>query len=142
MDTEALIDAAGREAELQKLDPALVKAICEQESAWKPGASRYEPAFEKRYLKKLNLSPADAKLRATSFGLMQILGQVARELGYSGPLEGLYKPSISLRYGCLKLVAALKKSKGDVSAALLAYNGGARPEYSKEVLARVGKYSQ
>lgn len=138
MDTEDLVDAAGREAEFQKLDPALVKAICEQESSWKPGASRYEPGFEKKYLKKLNLP--DSKARATSYGLMQILGQVARELGYSGPLEGLYKPSLSLRYGCLKLASCLKKSKGDVTAALLAYNGGSRPEYAKEVLARTAKY--
>lgn len=140
MDTEDLVDLAGREAAFQKLDPALVKAICERESSWKPGANRYEPAFEKKYLKKLNLSPADSHLRATSFGLMQILGQVARELGYSGPLEGLYKPSLSLRYGCLKLAACLKKSKGDVTAALLAYNGGSNPNYPSEVLAFQKKY--
>ena len=33
------------------LDPLIVCAVIEQESGWNPWASRFEPAFEQRYIK-------------------------------------------------------------------------------------------
>lgn len=135
------IELAKTTAVTAGLSPAIVCGVCERESSWFQYSLRYEPAFEAKYLKKLKLTDAtEQNLRATSFGLMQILGQVARELGYSGPLGGLCEPALGIKYGCAKLAAALKKAKGDYTAALLAYNGGANAQYAAEVLAFSKKY--
>ncbi len=40
-----LVALARRAAAAQSLDPALVCAVVEQESAWNPWAIRYEPLF-------------------------------------------------------------------------------------------------
>ena len=60
-----------------------------------------------------------------SWGLMQIMGAVARELGFAGLyLPALCDPALNLTYGCQKLQLELEWAKGDVRAALAAYNGG------------------
>jgi soluble lytic murein transglycosylase-like protein len=50
MPTDALISLARAAAAAHSLDPALVCAVCEQESSWDPFAIRYEPAFYDRYV--------------------------------------------------------------------------------------------
>jgi hypothetical protein len=60
-----------------------------------------------------------------SWGLMQILGAVAREEGFAG----LYLPELcdvtsNLEAGCAHLSKLLLWAKGDVDRALAAYNGG------------------
>jgi soluble lytic murein transglycosylase-like protein len=40
-----LLSLARKAATAQSLDPSLVRAVVEQESAWNPWAMRYEPAF-------------------------------------------------------------------------------------------------
>ena len=78
-----LIALARATAEAHQLDAALVCAICEQESAWNPWAIRYEPAFFAHYvapqLAAGQISNTEAQARAFSWGLMQVMGQVARE---------------------------------------------------------------
>lgn len=60
-----------------------------------------------------------------SWGLMQVMGAVARELGFQGPyLTQLCSAQTNLGYGCRKLNADLKWSGGDLEKALMAYNGG------------------
>lgn len=60
-----------------------------------------------------------------SFGPMQVMGAVARELGCTLPyLTELCDPNVGIRYGCLKLAAELKWAKGDTMAALASFNGG------------------
>ncbi len=75
--------AARTAAEARGLDPALVCAVCHHERAnWKQWAVRYEPGFYEKYVEKMvGISATEKTMRATSFGLMQIMGQVARELG-------------------------------------------------------------
>jgi soluble lytic murein transglycosylase-like protein len=83
MPPSTLIALAHTAAAAHALDPALVCAICEQESAWDPFALRYEPAFFDRYvapqLAAGKISVTEAHARAFSWGLMQVMGQVARE---------------------------------------------------------------
>jgi soluble lytic murein transglycosylase-like protein len=124
------------------LDPALVCAIVEQESAWNPWAARYEPAFYQRYIAPLaaHLTPTEAYGRAWSFGLMQIMGEVAREKGYTGDLTALCDPATGLEWGCVHFADRLKAAGGDVARALQLWNGGGNAAYSAQVLARVGKY--
>ena len=76
-------------AAAHSLNPALVCAVCETESSWNPKATRYEPAFQKRYIDPMNLSAQEAQDRSTSWGLMQIMGQTAIEFGWKGPLQDL-----------------------------------------------------
>ncbi len=123
------------------LDPALVAAVCEQESEWNPWAVRYEPAFYLRYIEPMNLnSHTEAQMRSASFGLMQIMGQTAREFGFDGRfLTELCDPDQGVLYGCRKLQKCFS-IHGDAETALLAYNGGSNKDYPAQVLARVAHY--
>ena len=141
-----IIDLARRIAAAHTLDPQLVCAVIEQESAWNPWAVRYEPGFLSRYVAPLytagKLSATEAYTRAMSWGLMQVMGQVAREFGFKeASLSELCDPATGIEFGCRILAAKLTRAKGGVPAALLAWNGGADANYPAEVLARKSNYS-
>jgi hypothetical protein len=60
-----------------------------------------------------------------SWGLMQVMGAVAREFGFQERfLPQLCEASYGLEFGCSVLKSLLRWSNGDVAAALAAYNGG------------------
>lgn len=124
------------------LDPALVCAVCEQESNWNPWAVRFEPAFYSRYIVPLKgISATEAYGRAFSYGLMQIMGEVARELHFTEPyLTSLCDPRTNLDFGCKKLKKCLDASGGMVPSALLKWNGGGNQDYPNQVQARMAKY--
>jgi len=119
------------------IDPALVAGVVETESDWQTWAYRFEPTYRwlwpsrfkvgdvaRRYGRTVATEKAQQK---ASWGLMQVMGAVARELGYSHPdLTGLCLPALGLEYGCLYLERLLKRH-GDTRAALSAYNSG-RPD--------------
>jgi soluble lytic murein transglycosylase-like protein len=141
-----IIEIARRIASAHSLDPALVCAVIEQESAWNPWAVRYEPGFLSHYVAPLytagKLSATEAYTRSMSWGLMQVMGQVAREAGFEeASLAELCDPVAGVDWGCRLLAARLARAHGDVAAALLAWNGGANPDYPAEVLARTRNYS-
>jgi soluble lytic murein transglycosylase-like protein len=141
-----IIELARRIAAAHGLEPALVCAVIEQESAWNPWAVRYEPGFLSRYVAPLytagKLSATEAYTRSMSWGLMQVMGQVAREFGFAGDsLPELCDPATGVELGCRVLAKRMARSRGDVPAALLAWNGGADPNYPAEVLARTRNYS-
>lgn len=135
-----LINQAKAAALAAKLDPALVCAVCEQESGWNPLAIRYEPAFHNAYIVKLRLPSTEDISRAISWGLMQLMGETARELGFKGAfLSELTDPVVGLTWGCEKLKRGLSLS-GHVTPALQIYNGGSNKLYAGQVLARMPKY--
>jgi len=111
-------------ARIHGLDPDLVHAFVLTESSGNPRATRYEPAFYRRYIAPhiSKYTESEAKGRATSFGLMQIMGQVAREIGYKGTFEDLLKSEMGLDWGCKYLKRQLVKYAGD--GAIAAYNAG------------------
>ena len=107
---------------------------------------RYEPGFLSRYIAPLytagKLRATEAYTRAMSWGLMQVMGQVAREFGFKeASLSQLCDPATGIEFGCRILAARLARAKGEVPAALLAWNGGANDNYAAEVLARKRNYS-
>ncbi len=60
-----------------------------------------------------------------SWGLMQVMGAVARELGCKAPyLTSLCDPALNLHWGCVKLRKELTWAGGVVERALASYNGG------------------
>lgn len=141
-----IIELARGIAAAHDLEPALVCAVIEQESAWNPWAVRYEPGFLLRYVAPLytagKLSATEAYTRAMSWGLMQVMGQVAREFGFAAEsLPELCHPATGVELGCRILAKRMARARGDVAAALLAWNGGGNPDYPSEVLARLRNYS-
>ena len=141
-----LVAVARDAAASRSLDAALVCAVVEQESGWNPWAMRYEPAFFSRYVAPLytnnKVSATEAWARGFSWGLMQVMGQVARENGFAGDyLSALCDPEQGLAVGCLVLQKKLAAAGGDVTRGLLAWNGDANPSYASAVLARKGRYA-
>jgi len=140
-----LVALARRAAMVQSLDASLVCAVVAQESAWNPWAMRYEPAFFSKYVASLytnnKVSASEAYARGFSWGLMQVMGQVARENGFDVPfLSALCDPEIGLVMGCRILRKKLDAMGGDVARGLLAWNGGGNSAYAAQVLARRGQY--
>lgn len=134
---------AVKHAKAHLLDPALVAAVCEQESDWIPWAVRFEPAFETRYIHPaLPAAPTTTELtKAISFGLMQIMGQTAIEFGFTGRfLTELCDPDVGVEYGCRKLRRCCDLHNFNLNAALAAYNGGSNPDYAPQVQMRMSKY--
>ncbi len=140
-----LLTLARKAAAAQALDPALVCAVVEQESAWSPWAIRYEPLFFSKYVASLytnnKISASEAYARGFSWGLMQVMGQVAREAGFDALfLSALCDPEQGLAIGCKVLRKKLDAAAGDTTRALLAWNGGGNPNYAAQVLARRSHY--
>ena len=140
-----MLELAREIAEAHKLDGELVCAVIEQESQWNPFAIRYEPAFLARYIAPLyaagKMTPTEAYARSFSWGLMQVMGQVAREFGFQKEsLAELCDPATGIEIGCLVLASKLGRAKGDVHAGLQLWNGGANENYAAQVLARVSDY--
>lgn len=142
-----LVSLAKKVAGTFGLEGALVCAVVEQESGWNPWAMRYEPAFLNKYVAPLytanKISASEAWARGFSWGLMQVMGQVAREAGFDGAfLSALCDPQTGLSIGCKVLAKKLNGDlvKGDVRLGLLAWNGGGNPSYAAQVLARKPAY--
>lgn len=94
-----LLERVYREARLAGLPPALVLALIEVESGFRPAV----------------VSSAGA------VGLMQIMPFWIAELGLAA--DDLKAPSRNLRYGCTILAHYLARENGDFTRALARYNG-------------------
>jgi hypothetical protein len=155
-------------ARKRQLDPDLVEAVCRIESsgfrwAWNP-----EPVYRylwnvktKQPFRKMTAAeissktpPADFPCLAgdrdqewwaqqASWGLMQVMGAVAREHGFQEPyLTQLCEVRYGLEFGCDVLARRLTWAKGDTAKALAAYNAGtgnipAGHGYARKVLAQL-----
>lgn len=133
------------------LFPAMVWGVVQVESSGNPWAWNPEPHY--RYLWDLRRwSPfrsltaqerqseapprdftaprgvaADAEWwgQQASWGLMQVMGAVAREIGYAEPfLTGLCHPETGLEYGCRFLARQMRAYDGQAHLAVAAYNAG------------------
>jgi soluble lytic murein transglycosylase-like protein len=141
------VSLAQEAARVHALWPDLVCAIIEQESAWNPWALRYEPSFYAKYIAPRMATGAiasatEAHARAFSWGLMQVMGQVAREHGFTGAsLAALCEPATAVDIGCRVFTAKLAVAEGRVERALALWNGGGNPDYPAAVLARVTHYA-
>lgn len=148
------------------LDVSLIKAIIEKESSWNPYAWNPEPKY--KYLVNVltgqpfrQLTPEETNsekppndfhcfagdkdqewwAQQSSWGLMQLMGGAARERGFKGPyLTELLDPEINIQYGCRHFLTKLKSVNGDITQALLRWNGGGNLNYAKEVLEIQKKY--
>lgn len=130
------------------LSPRLIAAVIMTESAGEIWAFRYEPAFYKKYLQGKSLkvlgghvpSPdvvsTETELfgRAVSWGAMQMMGQVAREHGFSEDhLTKLMEPEYNIPLGARILAKKISKA-GTLRGGLLLWNGGGDPHYPDRVI--------
>jgi soluble lytic murein transglycosylase-like protein len=144
---EARKAMAGKYATKYSLDVTLLCAWIDHESSWNPWAIRYEPAFYDRYILPLVTNgtiktATEAQARSMSWGLAQIMGEVAREFGFKGQfLSELSDPDTGLDFACKKLQRCFTVASQDVDKALLCYNGGGDPSYPGAVRALLEKYA-
>ena len=147
-------------------DPYLGLAIVEQESTYREDVARPEQGFYHRYTMPDSLATTTEILLASSYGLMQLMGQSLRELGYfdffvkfynEGKTAGrltvslsevsvpkalnalMVRPAWQVEWGCKWFKKKLAIAKGDTTKALQFWNGGGNPKYASEVLARYAK---
>lgn len=85
----------------------LVKAVISVESGFDPRAYREE-----------------AHINDASRGLMQMLAGTARGLGFSADPDELFEPPTAIYYGTKFLRDLISTKRGDVLAAVSAYNNG------------------
>ena len=113
----------------KKLDVSLVLAIIDIESSFNPFKIRYEHKFRFRFrvlefAKGCGVSPTtESILQSCSWGLMQVMGCVARELGFSGILTELVDVEKNVNLGCAKL-SQLDKKYSNLDDIIAAYNAG------------------
>lgn len=105
---------------------AVMESWVYQESAWDPWATREEPGFFRKYIaENTTIRRREQWQLATSWGLLQVMGVVARERGFTGKyIPQLCEPSLSLFFGVKHLIYQRGRGDGSWSQALAAYNGG------------------
>lgn len=143
-------DLLAQYADKYELDPLLVQALITIESNGDQWAIRHEPHYKWLYKPqvfsaKLGITAITEKIcQQTSWGLMQIMGAVAREHGFNLPMPILCLPEHNLDIGCKFL-----KSRIDlwgIKGGLCAYNAGTPDssigeKYAAKVLAKYRELS-
>lgn len=112
------------------VDPDLASALITVEDASvDPYVTRYEKGWAyfvdpERFALLKGITVETEKIhQATSWSPMQVMGAVARELGFMGHLTQLTSLSVGLKYGLLKLKSLVEKYK-DLDDAISTYNQG------------------
>lgn len=110
------------------LKPAIVYGICRQESGLNQYACRFEPAY-KWLFRPRDVKPAissietEIAMQKISWGLMQVMGGVFRELGFDGWLSEISSNvDLQLDYGCKHLAKKIKAY--GLPGGISAYNAG------------------
>ena len=129
MKSEEIFDLCRVISKAHQVDPILVIAICGQESNYTPSSVRFEPKWNylfetEKFARKLKITQAtEEQLQKFSWGIMQVMGSVARELGFDKALPELIKADLGIYYGILKLSVLATKYKNQTDQ-IASYNGG------------------
>lgn len=117
-------------AEEYEIDAGLILAIILTESSGNSWAIRYEPEWRffnepAHWASTLKISPeTEQHLQMFSWGLMQIMGATARDMGFTKELQKLCAPNLGIEYGCKYLRRQLLRYSGQTISAIAAYNAG------------------
>jgi hypothetical protein len=115
------------------LDPHLIQAICLIESSNDPRKARFEPSYLKHqrfhraefFKTKLGQTlETEEMMQCFSWGPMQVMGVVARELGFDGYLTELAQLRPGMRVGCLVLQNLVRRFGQHEPDIIASYNGG------------------
>ncbi len=111
------------------VEAELIAAIIVQESSGNQYAARYEPKWKywadpERWALDLKCTLETERIgQATSHGYMQVMGAVARELGFKDWFAKLYLPKYNIAVGTKKLSTLMEKFR-EPSQVISAYNAG------------------
>lgn len=111
------------------IDFNLICAIILTESSGNPWVCRVEPTWKYFYHVRdfadlLGITyDTETMQQCTSWGLMQVMGSVTRELGYKDLLTKLVEPELSIQYGCKKIKQLQQKYTLEADV-VSAYNAG------------------
>lgn len=166
--TEEMEECIKKYSSEYKLDPKVVFGIVMTESSGRWQATRYENKYryvwnvvrkEPFVLQKgwgdmcpstfpglpgVTTEKGEWTLQRTSLGPMQVMGAVARELGYSGDLNRL-NGEIGIMYGAKHLSNLHRRfaKTGGIKGVISSYNcGQPKPETNPEYVSRVLKFSE
>lgn len=111
------------------VDPNMIAAFIMKESYNNQYAMRHEPNWkylcnQRDFAEKLKITVGTEVIcQSSSWGLMQVMGTVARELGFQGHLPMLVEIPLNLSIGVQKFKKLMQKY-GDLHDAVSAYNQG------------------
>lgn len=114
----------------------IIYGICMQESNCNQFAARFEPAWKylvdpKKVKPKGCSTATEENLQKFSYGIMQVMGSVLREIGYSGWLPEIYSDAeLQIEFGTLHLAKGIKRW-GSLERGISAYNCGT-PDRNKD----------
>lgn len=117
------------------IDPVVLAAVIHTESRGDMWSTRQEenyryPVHPREWADRLGISyHTELTHQGTSWGLMHVMGGVAREYGFDGQLPQLIVPELSMKYGCKHLRNKAQKYGSDPCVLYAAYNGGS-PRYT------------
>jgi soluble lytic murein transglycosylase-like protein len=119
------------------LPASLLAGVIQEESRFEPWATRAEPRylrnrkvrrFAVRWSKSHGGLPntyTEQSDRSRSYGLMQVMGETAREQGFAAPyLAALYLPRNAIEHGAMLLKHLMARYRNDTLSAISAYNQG------------------
>jgi soluble lytic murein transglycosylase-like protein len=137
--TPLLLELVRSTAQRHGLDPVLVAAICQKESSWDPLAIRFEPEYRWLWPSRENVfrpmlvsAATEVAQQKMSWGLMQVMGAVARERGCRLPyLSALCSPAHGLEYGCAHLAWMAQRYAGN--DLISAYNAGRPVDFNRRI---------
>ena len=126
-----------RAAKAHNVPAPLIAAVIQEESRFDQWATRAEPLYYKnrkvrraamRWIRAHPGGPnqfTELADRSRSYGLMQIMGETAREQGFASPfLAALYIPDNAIAHGATLIKRLLARYKNDTLSAISAYNQG------------------
>lgn len=114
------------------IDPLLLAAIAKHESGGVTWRTRYEPGTKDQYLhfyrahaERLGISQETERVaQMHSYGLMQVMGWLARAQGFKGYLGELCgEPALCVEHACI-LIKSLMRRYHDETDWISAYNWG------------------
>lgn len=135
-----LYDLIKRVAKRHGLDPEWVAAIVQKESAAVKDRVRYEKNWKywhniPIHARRIGITEeSERQMQMFSWGIMQVMGSVARQWGFSEGLQNLSDWEKNLEYGC-KHLANMKKRFPTGRDWISAYNAGSprkKPDDSYE----------
>lgn len=122
-------EAAGADAELWRL----AYPLAHREMLWRWSAIHgADPLLVLAVMREESRFRTDAVSAAGAVGLMQLLPSTARGIDSSTRPDSLVDPEVNVRLGTAYLAGRLREFRGDVVAALVAYNAG--PEAARRFL--------
>lgn len=123
-------------SQIYEIDASIIAGLVMTESASNPYAMRYEPEWRyvyktKEFSEKIRCTRNTEIIgQKTSWGLIQIMGTVAREMGFMGWFSELCNPPIGLEFG-IKYFSKKMRQYVVLDHAISAYNHG-RPWLLKD----------